>query len=55
MLTFTPDSSLSPPHQDDSEDESSFMTHTQVGLQHDGDLDLQHGDGDLDLVELKLR
>ena len=25
------------------------MTHTQVGLQHDGDLDLQHGDGDLDL------
>ena len=30
VLTFTPDSSLSPPHQDDSEDESSFMTHTQV-------------------------
>ena len=30
VLTFTPDSSLSPPHQEDSEDESSFMTHTQV-------------------------
>jgi len=29
VLTFTPDSSLSPPHQEDSEDESSFMTHTQ--------------------------
>ena len=51
VLTFTPDSSLSPPHQDDSEDESSFMTHTQVDLPHDGDLDLEHdgvGDGDLD-------
>ena len=51
VLTFTPDSSLSPPHQDDSEDESSFMTHTQVDLRHDGDLDLEHdgvGDGDLD-------
>ena len=51
VLTFTPDSSLSPPHQDDSEDESSFMTHTQVDLRHDGDLDLQHdgvGEGDLD-------
>ena len=35
VLTFTPDSSLSPPHQEDSEDESSFMTHTQVDDQHD--------------------
>ena len=51
VLTFTPDSSLSPPHQEDSEDESSFMTHTQVDLQHCGDLDLQHNgvdEGDLD-------
>ena len=44
MLTFTPDSSLSPPHQEDSEDESSFMTHTQV----DGDADDNHGDDDAD-------
>lgn len=49
VLTFTPDSSLSPPHQDDSEDESSFMTHTQVdedanGHHWDGD----HGDDDAD-------
>ena len=35
VLTFTPDSSLSPPHQEDSEDESSFMTHTQVDDQCD--------------------
>ena len=35
VLTFTPDSSLSPPHQEDSEDESSFMTHTQVDDEHD--------------------
>ena len=38
VLTFTPDSSLSPPHQEDSEDESSFMTHTQVDDQHDHNL-----------------
>ena len=38
VLTFTPDSSLSPPHQEDSEDESSFMTHTQVGDQHGNNL-----------------
>ena len=31
-LAFTPDSSLSPPRQDDSEDDGTgFMTHTQVG------------------------
>ena len=42
MLTFTPDSSLSPPHQEDSEDESSFMTHTQV----DDDANGHHWDGD---------
>ena len=42
VLTFTPDSSLSPPHQEDSEDESSFMTHTQV----DDDANGHHWDGD---------
>ena len=45
VLTFTPDSSLSPPHQEDSEDESSFMTHTQVDDQCDNKLiDHQYDD-----------
>ena len=31
VLAFSPESSMSPPRQEDSEDdESSFMTHTQV-------------------------